>query len=83
MSTPSFSFPLRLSEKYRPRKVAEFVGLPKGLKLLRAGQVCSESVPVLVSILWPARSRKNFNRASDGRRNGRRVSPPRLTEMQP
>ena len=29
MSTPSFAFPVRLSEKYRPRKVAEFVGLDK------------------------------------------------------
>ena len=34
MTTPSFAFPVRLSEKYRPRKVAEFVGLPKAKRVL-------------------------------------------------
>ena len=34
MTTPSFAFPVRLSEKYRPRKVAEFVGLPKARRVL-------------------------------------------------
>ena len=34
MSTPTFAFPVRLSEKYRPRKVAEFVGLPKPKRIL-------------------------------------------------
>ena len=30
----TFAFPVRLSEKYRPRKVAEFVGLPKAKRVL-------------------------------------------------
>jgi replication-associated recombination protein RarA len=34
MSTPSFAFPVRLSEKYRPRKVSDFVGLPKAKRVL-------------------------------------------------
>ena len=34
MSAPSFAFPVRLSEKYRPHKVAEFVGLPKAKRVL-------------------------------------------------
>jgi replication-associated recombination protein RarA len=34
MTTPTFAFPVRLSEKYRPRKVAEFVGLPKAKRIL-------------------------------------------------
>jgi replication-associated recombination protein RarA len=34
MTTPTFAFPVRLSEKYRPRKVAEFVGLPKAKRVL-------------------------------------------------
>ena len=29
MSTPSFAFPQSLAEKYRPRTIAEFVGLEK------------------------------------------------------
>src|SRR6201981_1154903 len=34
MTTPTFAFPIRLSEKYRPRKVAEFVGLSKAKRVL-------------------------------------------------
>ncbi len=34
MTTPTFAFPVRLSEKYRPRKVAEFVGLCKAKRVL-------------------------------------------------
>src|SRR5580704_1589519 len=34
MSTPTFALPVRLSEKYRPRKVAEFVGLSKAKRVL-------------------------------------------------
>jgi replication-associated recombination protein RarA len=34
MSTPTLHFPVRLSEKYRPRKVADFVGLPKAKRVL-------------------------------------------------
>src|SRR6201981_4244809 len=34
MTTPTFAFPVRLSEKYRPRKVAEFVGLSKAKRVL-------------------------------------------------
>ena len=34
MSAPAFAFPIRLSEKYRPRKVAEFVGLSKAKRVL-------------------------------------------------
>jgi len=34
MSTPSFAFPQSLAEKYRPRSVAEFVGLEKPKKIL-------------------------------------------------
>ena len=34
MSAPSFAFPVSLSEKYRPRTVAEFVGLEKPKKVL-------------------------------------------------
>ena len=30
----TFAFPVRLSEKHRPRKVAEFVGLPKAKRVL-------------------------------------------------
>lgn len=29
MSTPTFAFPVRLSEKYRPRRISEFVGLDR------------------------------------------------------
>ena len=29
MSTPTFDFPVRLSEKYRPRRISEFVGLER------------------------------------------------------
>ena len=29
MNTPSFAFPVRLSEKYRPRRISEFVGLDR------------------------------------------------------
>lgn len=29
MNTPTFDFPVRLSEKYRPRRIAEFVGLER------------------------------------------------------
>jgi replication-associated recombination protein RarA len=34
MTTPTFAFPVRLSEKYRPRKVSEFVGLSKAKRVL-------------------------------------------------
>ena len=34
MSTPSFAFPQSLAEKYRPRTIAEFVGLEKPKKIL-------------------------------------------------
>src|ERR1700722_16624768 len=34
MSAPSFAFPQSLAEKYRPRTVAEFVGLEKPKKIL-------------------------------------------------
>ena len=34
MIIPSFAFPVRLSEKYRPRRVADFVGLPKTKRIL-------------------------------------------------
>jgi replication-associated recombination protein RarA len=34
MSTPTLPFPIRLSEKYRPRKVADFVGMPKAKRVL-------------------------------------------------
>ena len=34
MSTPTLPFPVRLSEKYRPRKVADFVGMPKAKRVL-------------------------------------------------
>ena len=34
VSTPTFPFPVRLSEKYRPRKVADFVGMPKAKRVL-------------------------------------------------
>ena len=34
MSTPSFSFPQSLAEKYRPRTIAEFVGLEKPKRIL-------------------------------------------------
>ncbi len=34
MTTPTFAFPVRLSEKYRPHRVADFVGLPKVKRVL-------------------------------------------------
>ena len=34
MSAPTFAFPVSLSEKYRPRTVAEFVGLEKPKRIL-------------------------------------------------
>ncbi len=34
MSTPTFAFPQSLAEKYRPRKVADFIGLEKQRKIL-------------------------------------------------
>ena len=34
MSTPAFAFPQSLAEKYRPRKVADFIGLEKQRKIL-------------------------------------------------
>ena len=34
MSTPTFAFPESLAEKYRPRTIAEFVGLEKPKKIL-------------------------------------------------
>src|SRR5216684_3867492 len=34
MSTASLAFPVRPSEKYRPRNVADFVGLPKAKRVL-------------------------------------------------
>ena len=34
MSTPAFAFPQSLAEKYRPRTIAEFVGLEKPKKIL-------------------------------------------------
>ena len=34
MSTPTFAFPVRLSEKYRPPKVSDFVGVPKPKRVL-------------------------------------------------
>lgn len=34
MSTPSFAFPQPLAEKYRPRTIAEFVGLEKPKKII-------------------------------------------------
>src|SRR5713101_4774590 len=33
-SSPTFAFPIRLSEKYRPHRVLEFVGLPKAKRVL-------------------------------------------------
>jgi replication-associated recombination protein RarA len=33
MSQPSFDFPQSLTEKYRPRQIADFVGIPKAKKL--------------------------------------------------
>jgi replication-associated recombination protein RarA len=43
MSTLSFAFPQPLSEKYRPRSIAEFIGLEKQKKVLSAfaGRPCS------------------------------------------
>jgi putative ATPase len=35
MSTPSFVFPQSLADKYRPRTIADFVGLEKPKKILR------------------------------------------------
>ena len=35
MSTPSFAFPQSLADKYRPRTIADFVGLEKPKKILR------------------------------------------------
>ena len=34
MTTPTFAFPVRLSEKYRPLRIADFVGLPKAKRVL-------------------------------------------------
>jgi replication-associated recombination protein RarA len=34
MSTPSFAFPQSLAEKYRPRAIADFVGLEKPKKII-------------------------------------------------
>ncbi|MGC1620034.1 MAG: AAA family ATPase [Candidatus Acidiferrum sp.] len=34
MSTPTFAFPHSLAEKYRPRKVADFIGLEKQRRIL-------------------------------------------------
>jgi DNA polymerase III delta prime subunit len=34
MSTPSFAFPQSLADKYRPRTIADFVGLEKPKKIL-------------------------------------------------
>ena len=34
MSAPSFAFPLSLSEKYRPRTIADFVGLERPKRIL-------------------------------------------------
>jgi hypothetical protein len=44
MSTPSFAFPQSLADKYRPRTIADFVGLEKPKKILRK----SVSVRVVV-----------------------------------
>jgi DNA polymerase-3 subunit gamma/tau len=35
VSTPSFAFPQSLADKYRPRTIADFVGLEKPKKILR------------------------------------------------
>jgi len=33
MASLTFDFPQSLTEKYRPRKIAEFVGIPKAKKI--------------------------------------------------
>jgi len=42
MATMTFDFPQSLTEKYRPRKIAEFVGIPKA-KNVRAALMSLES----------------------------------------
>jgi DNA polymerase III gamma/tau subunit len=34
MTTPSFAFPQSLAEKYRPKAIAEFIGLEKPKRIL-------------------------------------------------
>ncbi|PYU30366.1 MAG: hypothetical protein DMG31_14045, partial [Acidobacteria bacterium] len=34
MSTPSFAFPQPLSEKYRPKTIAEFIGLERPKRIM-------------------------------------------------
>ena len=34
MSTPTFAFPQSLSEKYRPKSIADFVGLDKPKRIV-------------------------------------------------
>ncbi len=81
MTTPTFAFPVRLSEKYRPRKVAEFVGLSKAKRVL--AKFAAQSLRVLVSILRAAGSRQDFDGDGYGRGNGRGVPSSGLAEVQP
>ena len=80
MTTPTFDFPVRLSEKYRPRRIAEFVGLLTVRSELRVKFVAR---PYDCSFLFlrPAGGRKDRPRASDGRGDECGVSSHWLTEM--
>ena len=80
MSAPSFAFPVRLSEKYRPRKVAEFVGLDKAKRVLSSLQ----RIPTPCSWLFvgPPGVGKTWMAQAHGRRDGRGVPSSRLAEVQ-
>ena len=70
MTTPTFAFPVRLSEKYRPRMVAEFVGLLKAKRVLSKFvaptrvRFCSLDRRVLARLRsrwrWPRRWARSF-----------------------
>ena len=78
MTTPTFAFPVRLSEKYRPRKVAEFVGLAKAKRVLAKfaanpyrARSYSSARQVLAKLrwLWPWQKKWAPNSITWARRN--------------
>ena len=80
MTTPTFAFPVRLSEKYRPRKVGEFVGLPKAKRVL--SKFVGQPLRLLIPVLRAAGSRQDFHRYGYGARDGSGIPSPGLAEVQ-
>ena len=82
VSMNTFAFPVRLSEKYRPRKVVDFC------RQCRKRSGCSPSLrrilTLVVPFLRPSGCREDFDGPCYGGRDGRRiVSPFGLAKVQP